>query len=850
MRAIRSFPVRAALPESLQALVDIAMNLRWTWDRSAIDLFRRLDAGAWERSHHDPVAMLGLVSRQRASSAAADDAFMAAMRAVAEDLDRYMTEPRWYQRNVTSSALRTVAYFSPEFGVSETLPIYSGGLGILAGDHLKAASDLAVPLVGVGLFYRESFRQQLDAYGWQQERYLPNDPYAMPLRLLLADDGAPLTIEVDLAGARCAAQLWSALVGRTTLLLMDCDIDENDPRERAVTNRLYFGDSEHRLRQEILLGIGGVRALDAAGFEPDVFHSNEGHAGFLGLERIRRLVRGEGLTFAEGLEAVRSTTIFTTHTPVPAGIDIYSAELMERHFSGFAAECNISMEELLELGRVQPPEGDEGYDFNMAVMGFRLAGRANGVSKLHGEVSRTIFASVWPEVPVNEVPIGSVTNGVHTPTWLGPEISELLDNRLPPGWAESGVGGWNRIEQVSDEELWEERSHARARLVNFVRQRLRSQMIARGASFSETGWTQKVFDPRALTFGFARRFAQYKRGTLLLSNQERLRKLLQSTDRPVQFVFSGKAHAADEGGKEMIRQLVHFSNDEAIRDRLVFLEDYDMEVARNLCQGVDVWLNNPRRPLEASGTSGMKAALNGVINCSILDGWWDECFSPEIGWAIGGRATYSDLGQQDHVEAIALYDLLEREVIPCFYDRTEGSFPARWIEKIKASVSGLGPFVTADRMLRDYIENLYEPAAQQGREMEADGFARTRQLASWKASVREAWEEIDVLEVDGDVTPSDVGEERKVSATVHLGRLEASDVSVQLAHGNVGPRGELEETHLIEMRPEALEDGLCTYHGSFVTAAPGLYGFTVRVLPHHPDLIDPQDLGLVQWSEG
>ncbi|MEA2485100.1 MAG: glycogen phosphorylase, partial [Actinomycetota bacterium] len=834
MRAIRTFPVRAALPESLQGLFAIAMNLRWTWDKSAVDLFRRLDPGAWERSHHDPVAMLGLVSKQRAKKAAADDDFVASMRAVREDLDRYMTEPRWYQRNVTSSALRTVAYFSPEFGVSETIPIYSGGLGILAGDHLKAASDLAVPLVGVGLFYRESFRQQLDAYGWQQERYPANDPYAMPLRLLSGDDGAPLKVDVDLAGARCAAQLWSAQVGRTPLLLMDCDIDENEPSERAVTNRLYFGDSEHRLRQEIMLGIGGVRALDAAGYDPNVFHSNEGHAGFLGLERIRRLVKNEGLTFAEGLEAVRATTIFTTHTPVPAGIDIYSAELMERHFWSFAAECNISIEELLELGRVQPPEGDEGYDFNMAVMGFRLAGRANGVSRLHGEVSRTIFASVWPDVPVNEVPIGSVTNGVHAPTWLGPEITEVLDSRLPPGWAESGDRGWNRIEQVSDDELWEQRSRARARLVDFVRQRLRSQLIARGASFSETGWTQTVFDPHALTFGFARRFAQYKRGTLLLSDQERFRRLLQSTEQPVQFVFSGKSHAADEGGKEMIRQLVHFSADESIRHRLVFLEDYDMEVARNLCQGVDVWLNNPRRPLEASGTSGMKAALNGVINCSILDGWWDECFTPEIGWAIGGRATYSDLGHQDHVEAIALYDLLEREVIPRFYERDGGLVPARWIEKIKASVSDLGPFVTADRMLRDYIEGLYEPAALQGRQMEADGFARTRDLASWKASVREAWDEVSVLDVGGDVTPGDVGEERKVSATVRLGRLDASDVSVQLAHGNVGPSGELAETHFMEMRPEGYEDGLCTYHGSFVTAAPGLYGFTVRVMPTHP----------------
>ncbi|HEX3326336.1 MAG TPA: alpha-glucan family phosphorylase [Actinomycetota bacterium] len=848
MRAIRSFPVRAALPSSLEPLFEIAMNLRWTWDGRTIDLFRRLDPGAWERSHHDAVATLGMVSKRRAEAAATDDEFIAEMSAVADDLARYMTEPRWYQQHMTTSSLRTVAYFSPEFGVSETMPIYSGGLGILAGDHLKASSDLGVPLVGVGLFYRESFRQQLDAYGWQQERYPANDPYSMPLRLLSGEDGSPLQVSVDLAGAPCAAQLWSAQVGRVSLVLMDCDVAANDPAQRAVTNRLYFGDSEHRLRQEIMLGIGGVRALDAAGYDPNVFHSNEGHAGFLGLERIRRLVIREGLTFAEALEAVRATTIFTTHTPVPAGIDIYSAELMARHFSAFADECNIALEELLELGRVQPPDPEES-DFNMAVMGFRLAGRANGVSKLHGDVSRTIFSSLWPGVPVNEVPIGSVTNGVHAPTWLGREMTAVLDSRLPAGWAESGERAWEQIGRVPDEELWEQRNRARERLVSFVRQRLRTQLMARGASANETAWTQTAFDPHALTFGFARRFAQYKRGTLLLTDQDRLRRMLASTDRPIQFVFSGKAHAADDGGKEMIRQLVHFSTEPGIRERFVFLEDYDMEVAQKLCRGVDVWLNNPRRPLEASGTSGMKAALNGVINCSILDGWWDECFAPEIGWAIGSTAPHGDLEHQDHVEAEALYDLLEREVIPCFYER-DGSIPARWLAKVKASVSTLGPFVTADRMLRDYIEDLYEPAAEQGRDMSADGWARTRSLASWKSNVRDGWDDVAVLDIGGDLAPGDVGEERTVMATVRLGSLAEADVSVQLAHGSVGPQGELEETHMIEMQPQAYDNGTCRYHGSFVAASPGLYGFTVRVLPRHPDLIGQQDLGLVEWSPG
>ncbi|MDP9222832.1 MAG: alpha-glucan family phosphorylase [Actinomycetota bacterium] len=849
MRAIRSFSVRAAIPESLRPLETIAMNLRWTWNGKARDLFRRLDREAWNRSGHEPLTMLGLVSQARFAEAAADPAFMQLLGSVAGDLERYLNEPRWYQSR-GDSTLGTVAYFSPEFGVSEALPIYAGGLGVLAGDHLKAASDLGVPLVGVGLLYREGyFRQQLDADGWQQERYSLLDPHAMPLTLLSAPDGGALKIEVVLAGERCVAQLWSAQVGRTPLLLMDCDVEDNEPEQRTTADRLYAGGSEHRMRQEILLGIGGIRALEAAGYKPDVFHSNEGHAGFLGLERIRRLVVDEGLTFAEGLEAVRSTTIFTTHTPVPAGIDIYAVDLFERHFGAFARECNISVEELLALGQVRPGDEAEDEGFNMAVMGFRLAGRANGVSKLHGEVSRSIFSSIWPQVPPEEVPIGSITNGVHVSTWLGTEMSELFDDRLPPGWAEAGDGGWEAITEVPDDELWRERERARSRLVYGIRQRLRVQGSARGASDAELEWTHSAFDPGVLTIGFARRFAQYKRGTLLLSDPERLKRLLLSDSRPIQLVFSGKAHPADDGGKDMIRRLVHFSNDPEIRHRLVFLEDYDLQVARRLCQGVDVWLNHPRRPLEASGTSGMKAALNGVINCSILDGWWDECFDPGNGWAIGAGGSSAELDHQDRIDAAALYDVLEREVIPSFYERADGP-PARWVKRMKASVATLGPFVTADRMLRDYIEQLYEPAARQGRAMAAESYERARDLARWKAAVRETWDEIGVAQVQGDTLAGNVGEERTIAATVRLGTLSADDVSVQLGHGRVGAGGDLVGMRLIDMQPEHSENGTCTYRGSFVTTGVGLYGFTVRVLPAHPDLINRFDLGLVEWGPG
>ncbi len=851
MRALRSFAVRVSLPEELTVLSHIAMNLRWSWNRRAVDLWRWVDAEAWEEAGHDPVRMLGLVSAERFEQLTDDGPFMSFLASVAEDLDSYMDEPRWYQSRKKDGPA-TIAYFSPEFGVSEALPIYSGGLGVLAGDHLKAASDLGVPLVGVGLLYRQGyFRQHLNADGWQQERYPSLDPHGMPLTLLPGDDGSPLKIEVDLAGARCVAQLWLAQIGRVPLLLMDCDVEENEAEERWVTDRLYAGGSEHRLRQEIVLGIGGVRALQAAGYAAEAFHSNEGHAGFLGLERIRQLVAAEGLEFAEALEGVRAATIFTTHTPVPAGIDVYEYDLMQRYFASFAKECDITFDELMALGQGSAAgattPGETGT-FNMAIMGLRLAARANAVSKLHGVVSRAIFSDLWPGIPAEEGPIGSITNGVHTSTWMGPEIHEVIDRRLSPGWAEMGGGKWERMEEVPDAELWRARERARERLVYFVRERLRRQLVARGASEAEVRWTDEVFDPGILTIGFARRFAQYKRGTLVLSDLDRLRALLLSGDRPVQLVFAGKAHPLDDGGKEMIRELVHFASDPEIRGRFAFIEDYDMEVARVLCQGADVWLNNPRRPLEACGTSGMKAALNGGLNCSVLDGWWDECYNGKNGWSIGTADLYEDHVYQDKVDSSSLYDLLEREIAPRFYDRPEGPVPRRWVERMKGSMSSLAGFVTADRMVKDYVEHLYIPAADHGRTLAADGYARAKALSAWKERMRSSWSGVSILSVDGDVTAADVGEQRSVSVAVRLGDLATEDVAVQLAHGRVGANGELVEPAVIELAPAGTNDGICNYSGSFVSADPGLYGYAVRVIPSHEDLTNSMALGLIAWA--
>ncbi|MDQ6697061.1 MAG: alpha-glucan family phosphorylase, partial [Actinomycetota bacterium] len=636
MRALRSFTVRPGLTGELTALENLAMNLRWSWDSRTRDLFRWVDPDGWDATVHDPVRLLGLISTGRLASLGGDPAFMRFLAEVDGELNRYLDAPRWFQARA-GSPLRQVAYFSPEFGIAEALPQYSGGLGVLAGDHLKSASDLGVPLVGIGLLYRHGyFRQALDAHGWQEERYPTLDPFAMALTYC---EGVRVTI--DLAGQPLVAQVWRADVGRVPLYLLDADVDENPLELRSVTDRLYGGDVEHRLQQELLLGIGGVRALEALGIGADVFHTNEGHAGFLGLERIRRAIVENQMSLADAVEAVRAGCIFTTHTPVPAGIDRFPHDLMEKYFSRWATECGVSIADLMALGH--RPGDAEDERFNMAVMGLRLAGRSNAVSRLHGEVSRDMFADLWTDLEPDEVPIGSVTNGVHAGTWVSDEMDDLLGRYVLPEWDEADGERWAHIADAPDDELWRVIEQGRARLVGFTRRHLRAAAAERKVSSLDASWIDGALDPRAITICFARRFATYKRAALLLSQPERLLDLLLSAERPVQFVFAGKAHPADDAGKALIQQVYRFANQADVRHRFVFIDDYDIAVARGLLHGCDVWLNTPRRPHEACGTSGMKAALNGGLNCSILDGWWDEWFDGTNGWAISSAEGEEDL---------------------------------------------------------------------------------------------------------------------------------------------------------------------------------------------------------------
>lgn len=857
MKALRRFNVRAHLPGRLLALEQLSMNLRWSWDQPTQELFADVDPELWDRCGRDPVALLGAVSPARLDELAADEAFTGRLDAVAEDLTEYLTQPRWYHRQRDNGAElpAAVAYFSMEFGVAEALPNYSGGLGILAGDHLKSASDLGVPLIAVGLYYRSGyFRQSLTADGWQRETYPPLDPQGLPLRLLVDPNGpagTPVLIEVALPGAGpLRARIWVAQVGRVPLLLLDSDIGENEHQLRGVTDRLYGGDQEHRIRQEILAGIGGVRAIRAFSAlkgtpVPEVFHMNEGHAGFLGIERIRELMAEQGLDFDTALAVVRSATVFTTHTPVPAGIDRFGIDMVRRYFDGDALVAGVPVDRILALGSEADPD-----TFNMAHMGLRLAQRANGVSRLHGRVSRAMFNGLWPGFDHDEVPIGSITNGVHAPSWAAAPWLQL-GRDLAAADSFSEPAAWQRLQQVDPVALWAIRSQLRSLLVDEVRLRLLQSGLDRGASEAELGWIATAFDPDVLTIGFARRVPTYKRLTLMLRDPDRLEQLLLDEQRPVQLIVAGKSHPADDDGKGLIQQVVRFADRPEVRHRIAFLPDYDMSMARRLYAGCDVWLNNPLRPLEACGTSGMKSALNGGLNLSIRDGWWDEWFDGENGWAIPTADGVPDENRRDDLEAAALYDLLASSVVPKFYDRDDRGVPPRWLEMVHHTLQTLGPKVLASRMVRDYVEQCYAPAAQSLRRtrepVDRVPYGAAHGLAAYRRRAEQAWPRIEITDVDSTGLPDTplLGSELTLTATVRLAGLAPDEVRVQAVLGRVDGGDALVEPVLVEM----VHTGGGGDAEVFTTTTPlpvaGSVGYTVRVLPSHPLLSSDAELGLV-----
>jgi glycogen phosphorylase len=854
IKPVATVSVVPEIPEALSRLTEIAYNLRWSWDHESYMLFRRIDTELWDKTYHNPVAMLGLVSQERLTQLAADPAFMSNYQRVVADFDLYMkATDTWYTQHRKTQRDAVIAYFSMEFGLTECLQNYSGGLGVLSGDHLKSASDLGLPLYAVGLLYQEGyFQQYLNADGYQQENYPINDYSTQPVQLVKGADGKPLKITVDLPGRKLYAQIWRVQVGRVSLFLLDSNLPDN-PRQddRNITDRLYGGDKRQRIRQEILLGIGGIRALAAMGIKPDVCHMNEGHSAFLALERIRVAMEEHRVSFNEAREITKAGNIFTTHTNVPAGLERFGYDLIDEHFTDYYRNMGLSRDQFIGLGR----ENMGDYElFSMAVLALNLSADSNGVAQLHGEVARVMWQWMYPNVPAHEVPIEAITNGIHVQTWISREMGTLFDRYIDPVWRthEDEPEVWQRVDDIPDGELWRTHERRRERLVAFARKRLRQQLIRRGVSQTDVQAADEALNPDVLTIGFARRFATYKRATLIFRDIERLTKILNNPERPVQIIFAGKAHPHDEEGKAFIRQIVRMARAPELRHSIVFLENYDMQIARYMVQGVDVWLNTPRRPKEASGTSGMKVIYNGGLNCSILDGWWAEAYSPDVGWAIGAGEEYKEAQseQQDQIESQALYDTLENDLIPLFYERARDGLPRGWIGKVKASIKKLAPAFTTRRMVREYADFFYLPTYERIEAMTSPDLHKGIDYAAWRSNIGNVWRDVRVKSVNISQDNIKVGAETEVHAVIDLGQLKPSDVRVQLYYGKLDTDGTIsEDAQAVDMTMRG-QNGGSEYHyvGNVRYHTSGDRGISVRVVPHHEFLPTPFQPGLITWA--
>ncbi len=866
---IRKFAVVPKLPERLLPLKEIANNVWWAWDHDAAALMLRIDRDLWDKEDYNPLKVICKVPQKRLEELSSDESFLNHMDRVYNRLNTYLKSKSWFTNNypnllhddnTPSEKLQQVfAYFSAEFGLTETIPIYSGGLGMLAGDHMKSASDLGVPLCGVGLLYTEGyFRQYLNSDGWQQETYPKNDFFTMPIDLMRDKDGNPHKVSVDMPEGPLYARIWKVTVGRTAIYLLDSNIPENSESLREVTSRLYGGDTEMRIKQEMLLGIGGVRALHKVGKIPAVTHMNEGHSAFLALERVRLLMELHDLKFDEAKELVIASNVFTTHTPVPAGNDRFSFEQIRKYFGGYVSKLGISIDDFLKMGE-EPVDHDDpsnGSNFCMTVLALHLASFNNGVSKLHGQVSRKMWHWMWPDYESDDVPITSITNGVHGRTWISFDMASLLDRYLGPRWVDQpwDQSIWSRIKDLPSTELWYTHERRRERLVAFVRRRLRKQFEIKGASGADLEITNEVLDPSVLTIGFARRFATYKRATLLFEDIERLTKILNNKDMPVQIIFAGKAHPKDDAGKDFIKEIYRMAKKPELRRRIVFLEDYDMTTARYLVQGIDVWLNNPRRPLEASGTSGMKVCFNGGLNMSILDGWWDEAYNGENGWAIGAGEEYLDDGKelenyQDSVESKAMYQLLEDHVVPKFYNRGADSIPKEWVDMMKKSMMTNCAVFNTNRMVQEYTTKFYLNAFNSFEKLSKDDFKGAKTLASWKKKINSSWDRVKIIDVkepiNRELQRQDV---LNIEAVVDLDKLTPEDVAVSIFYGNMDYHGNIVDGQEAKMSVKSHDGNLYTYQGVIKCEDAGKFGYCVRVMADKEELVSRFHFGKIKWE--
>ena len=832
MSQIQTFQVVPAIPKPLSFLETLVRNLWWSWNLDAIELFRRIDPPLWEQSGHNPILFSTLISQERMENLAQDASFLAHLERVKKNFVSHILTPTDLPRSKFKSD-QTIAYLSMEFGIHESLPLFAGGLGVLSGDHLKAASDLSIPLVGVGLLYRRGyFHQYLDPSGWQQEEYPETDLYHLPVRRAKDPDGNEVTVSVDGPDGPIRVLIWRLDVGRVPLYLLDANLPENPPETREITSRLYAGEQKLRLAQEVLLGIGGMRALKAVGIEPNVIHMNEGHCAFATLERLAQIMTDYHLDLETAMEIVPRTTVFTTHTPVAAGHDEFPVEMVKPFLKPYVQTLGISEEKILSWGQ-SPESSGADRPLSMFVLGLHMSSYCNGVSELHGTVARRMWSHVWPGRPDDEIPITHITNGVHVPSWISIDMALLFERYLGPEWY---LHSWNeeisnRIDAIYEEELWRAHEMSRSRLIRICRNLMSRQYRRRNAPKTVMEEAESVLDQDVLTIGFARRFATYKRADLLLRDPERLEKMINSKTYPVQFIFAGKAHPKDNEGKEIIKRIVEYARKPSVRHRMVFIEDYDINVTRHMIQGVDVWLNNPRRPLEACGTSGMKAAANGVLNVSILDGWWCEAFNGDRGWRIGNGEEYEDHVYQDAVESQALYNVLENYVIPTFYERKNGNAPDTWIRKMKESMKMAMQEFCAHCMLERYQKKFYHPAADQYGLLIQNEADEAKKHYAQRERLGKLWDNIrieaPVRAVDG---PFRVGESFGVTVDVYLGQLEPEEVDVELYYGTLKTVEILEDGNVRPMAV-AMDRGNGTYRYSCEVECgySGRFGFTARV---------------------
>lgn len=851
MYLVGKINVISTLPEKFKRLNDIAYNLWWTWNPEAIDLYREIDLELWQKVDKNPVRFLQEVSQKKLQAIQSDAEYINRLDKVVASFDNYMSEKNtWFLQNHPECADKKVAYFSAEYGLNEVLPIYSGGLGVLSGDHCKSASDLGIPFTAIGLFYKQGyFSQRINRDGWQETCFNDLNVSQLPMLPALNSSGEQIQINITFAGRTVYAKVWKVQIGRINLYLMDTDVAENSPSDKSLTSRLYGGDQETRIQQEIFLGIGGIRVLDALGIQATVYHMNEGHSSFMGLELIRKLINEKHLNFNEAREVVANSAIFTTHTPVPAGNDVFPLFMMDKYFGDFWGQLGLSRHDFLELGLKK----QEDQNFNMTVLALSLAGRKNGVSKLHGAVSRKIFGDVWPEVPEDDVPITYVTNGIHTLTWLSPKIKDLYDRYLETDWnrriysSETFAG----VDSIPDEELWATHVELKNKLITFIRDRLKNQKLANGESMEAVRQVDNFLDPNALTIGFARRFATYKRANLIFRNLARIQKLLTDPKRPLQIIFAGKAHPADGPAHDVIKNINDIARMEGFYGKVILLENYNMTVARNLVQGVDVWMNNPRRPLEASGTSGQKVCINGVINFSILDGWWCEGYNGENGWVIGDETEFDNENTQDNVDSESIYDTLEQKLIPLFYNKNENGVPTQWVRIMKNSIRSLAWNYSTDRMVKEYTERMYVPAINGNSAVCADNYSLAKSMCEFKNNIKASWQQVQLFAEksasDLKYYRTDSCQDIYLAATAYLGYIDPANVVVEVYYGALS-NGKIVNAQTAEMHcNERTGEKTYRYSINLKIEDGGEYGYTFRVTPKHDHFINRFDTGLIRW---